>query len=137
MYFSSDVANPDTYTKFYTDIQMYTTNPGRPDPGQWLQAFLSTEVAQKANKWQGRNIVRWQNAEYDKLWNASEAEMDPVKRAQMLIELNDMPVKDVAIIPELFRQSVAAATKSLHFPPLTGWDNDTSDIANWYKDTMA
>ena len=32
VYFSSDVANPDTYTKFYTDIQMYTTTMGRPDP---------------------------------------------------------------------------------------------------------
>src|SRR5438105_4333220 len=26
VYFSSDVANPDTYSKFYTDIQMFTTN---------------------------------------------------------------------------------------------------------------
>src|SRR5262249_38177308 len=26
VYFSSDVANPDTYAKFYADLQMYTTN---------------------------------------------------------------------------------------------------------------
>src|SRR5207237_1833922 len=25
VYFSSDVANPDTYTKFYTDLEMYRT----------------------------------------------------------------------------------------------------------------
>src|SRR5439155_1109470 len=31
-YFSSDVANPDTYTHFYTDIQMYTTTMTQPDP---------------------------------------------------------------------------------------------------------
>jgi peptide/nickel transport system substrate-binding protein len=25
VFFSSDVANPDTYTKFYCDLEMYTT----------------------------------------------------------------------------------------------------------------
>ena len=32
VFFSSDVANPDTYTKFYCDIQMYTTTMTQPDP---------------------------------------------------------------------------------------------------------
>ncbi len=32
VYFSSDVANPDTYAHFYTDIQMYTTTMTQPDP---------------------------------------------------------------------------------------------------------
>ncbi len=34
VYFSSDVANPDTYTKFYCDIQMYTTTMTQPDLDQ-------------------------------------------------------------------------------------------------------
>src|SRR5712691_966761 len=32
VYFSSDMANPDTYGHFYTDIQMYTTTMTSPDP---------------------------------------------------------------------------------------------------------
>jgi peptide/nickel transport system substrate-binding protein len=32
VYFSSDVGNPDTYAKFYCDIQMYTTDMRQPDP---------------------------------------------------------------------------------------------------------
>ena len=32
VFFSSDVANPDTYTKFYCDLQMYTTTMTQPDP---------------------------------------------------------------------------------------------------------
>src|SRR6202035_15693 len=32
VYFSSDVANPDTFEKFYTDIQMYSLNMTQPDP---------------------------------------------------------------------------------------------------------
>ena len=33
VFFSSDVANPDTYSKFWCDIQMYTTTMTQPDPG--------------------------------------------------------------------------------------------------------
>ena len=33
VYFSSDVANPDTNRKFYCDIQMFTTTMTQPDPG--------------------------------------------------------------------------------------------------------
>src|SRR5262249_2613368 len=64
VFFSSDVANPDTYPHFYCDLQMYNTGPNFPDPGVWMQSFLSTEAASKENKWQGRNITRWKNAEY-------------------------------------------------------------------------
>jgi len=133
VFFSSDVGNPNTYTKFYADLQMYTTTEGRPDPGLWMQQFLSTEVAQKSNKWQGRNITRWQNAEYDKIWQASENELDPVKRADLLIKCNDMVVDDVAVIPMSFRMSVAGMVSSLRTPPLSGWDNDVANVANWYK----
>jgi peptide/nickel transport system substrate-binding protein len=32
VYFSSDVANPDTYTKFYADLQEYSNGMNAPDP---------------------------------------------------------------------------------------------------------
>src|SRR5213075_2197039 len=65
VFFSSDVANPDTYTKFYADIQMYNNGMAQPDSEVFLRQFCSWEVATKANKWQGRNITRWQNQEFD------------------------------------------------------------------------
>src|SRR6185437_3395803 len=54
VFFSSDVANPDTYTHFYTDIQMYTTTMTQPDPELFMLQFASWEAASKENKWQGR-----------------------------------------------------------------------------------
>ena len=63
VFFSSDVANPDTYTKFYCDLQMYTTTMSQPDPQVFMNQFTSWEVATKDNKWQGRNITRWRNEE--------------------------------------------------------------------------
>ncbi|HEY3845863.1 MAG TPA: ABC transporter substrate-binding protein, partial [Acetobacteraceae bacterium] len=136
VYFSSDVGNPDTYTKFYADLQMYSTTSGRPDPGRWMESFLSTEVASKANKWQDRNITRWRNAEYDRVWLAAQSELDPVKRAAMLIQLNDMVVKNIVVIPLIFRMDVSGAAKNLHAMP-SGWDSDTSNVSEWYKDANA
>ena len=63
VFFSSDVANPDTYPHFYCDMQMYTTTMTQPDPETFLHQFVSWEVATKENKWQGRNITRWTNEE--------------------------------------------------------------------------
>src|SRR6185312_14944584 len=60
VFFSSDVAHRDTYPHFYCDLQMYTTTQTQPDPEQFMNQFCSWEVAQKENKWQGRNITRWQ-----------------------------------------------------------------------------
>ena len=40
-FFSSDVANPDTYSHFYTDIQMYTTTMTQPDAELFMLQFTS------------------------------------------------------------------------------------------------
>jgi peptide/nickel transport system substrate-binding protein len=133
VYFSSDVGNPDTYTKFYTDIQMYTVNSTQPDPGDFLRQFMSSEIANKDNKWQGRNITRWKNADYDALYDASTHETDPVKRAAMLIQMNDMVIKDIVVIPVVYRPSVAAVSSKLHVR-LSGWDSYIGDFHNWYAD---
>ena len=88
VFFSSDVANPDTYPHFYADLQMYTTGHDAAGPAAVPAAVPLGEVAQKANKWQGRNITRWQNAEYDDAVHTQpQTELDPVKRAALLIKL--------------------------------------------------
>ena len=133
VYFSSDVGNPDTYTKFYTDIQMYTTTMNQPDPADFMRQFLTSEVATKDNKWQGRNIIRWRSPEYDALFDASTHETDMVKRAAMFIKMNDMVIKDVAVIPVVYRPSVAAVSSKLH-ARLSGWDSYIGDLHNWYAD---
>ena len=133
VFFSSDVANPDTFPHFYCDIQMFTTTMVQPDPGLFLRQFLSSEVAAKANKWQGRNIVRWQNDEFDKLFHASENELDPVKRAALFIAMNDLVIKEVVVIPVVYRPGVAAVSNTLHVP-LSGWDNNIWALQDWYRD---
>ena len=133
VFFSSDVANPDTYTKFYCDIQMYTTTMTQPDPELFMNQFTSWEIATKDNKWQGRNITRWKNDEYDKAFRAAEGELDPVKRAALFIRMNDLVCGDPAVIPVVYRPRVTAISNKLK-APLSGWDNDLWNLRDWYKE---
>ena len=133
VFFSSDVANPDTYTKFYCDLQMYTTTMSQPDPQVFMNQFTSWEVATKDNKWQGRNITRWRNEEYDKLFRASENELDPVKRTAMFIKMNDMAVQNGVVLGVVQRPTVSALAGKLK-ANISGWDNNTSDLSDWFKE---
>jgi peptide/nickel transport system substrate-binding protein len=132
VFFSSDVANPDTYTKFYTDIEMYTTTMTQPDPEIFMNQYCSWEVANKDNKWQGRNITRWRNDEYDKAFHAAEAELDPVKRAALYIKMNDLVVNDPTVIPVVYRPRVQVVGNNLA-AQLSGWDLDFWALQDWYR----
>jgi peptide/nickel transport system substrate-binding protein len=135
VYFSSDVANPETYAHFYTDIQMYTTTMGYPDPQAFMEQFTSWEASSKDNKWQGRNITRWRNDEYDKLWRAAETELDPVKRAALYIRMNDLVIQNVVVIPVLWRSVISAVSNKLRGTEISGWDSNLWNLANWHRET--
>jgi peptide/nickel transport system substrate-binding protein len=135
VYFSSDPANPDTVSHFYADIQMYSFSPGSPDPQAHLNRFVSWQIAQKANNWSGRNVVRWSNAAYDRLWKEAEGELDPVKRAALIIRMNDMLIEDVVLIPMIWRNGVRAMSHQLQGVELSDWDSDFWALAYWYRAT--
>jgi len=133
VFFSSDVANPDTYTKFYADLEMYNTTMPQPDPEVFMNQFCSWEVATKENKWQGRNVLRWRKDAYDEAYRAAQAELDPVKRAALFIRMNDLVCDDHAVIPIVNRPTVSAVSNKLH-APVSGWDNDFWNLKDWYRD---
>jgi peptide/nickel transport system substrate-binding protein len=135
VFFSSDVANPDTYPKFYADMQMYTTTMTQPDPDRFMNQYCSWEVATKDNKWQGRNCARFRNDEYDKAYRASQGELDPVKRAALFIKMNEIIVGEEhgTIIPVVYRPRAHARSKTLR-ADVSGWDNDTWAVARWYRE---
>jgi len=133
VFFSSDVANPDTYPHFYCDLQMYTTTMTEPDPANFMNQFCSWEVATKENKWQGRNVTRWRNDEYDKAYRAAEGELDPVKRAAFFIKMNELVIGDVLVIPVVYRPTVGGLNSNI-VAPLSGWDNNLWLLSDWYRE---
>lgn len=133
VFFSSDAANPDTYPHFYCDMEMYQTTMAQADPQFFMNQFVSWEAATKANKWQGRNVSRWQNKEYDDLYKQAQTELDPVKRAAMFIKLNDIVVTDNYILPEINRRNCIGLKNGI-VANKSGWDNDLWQIASWYRE---
>jgi len=133
VFFSADVGNTDTYGKFYADVQTYNWTNDSPDPEGLMQCFVSWEVCSKANKWLGQNLVRWQNAEFDALFRASEGELDAVRRAALFIRMNDLVVADGYVIPIIARMTARAMNRRL-VAPLSGWQNDMASLPHWYRE---
>jgi peptide/nickel transport system substrate-binding protein len=112
---------------------MYTTTQTEPDPALFKNQFTSWEVANKDNKWQGRDITRWRSDEYDKAYRAAEGELDPVKRAALFIKMNELVIADVVVIPVVYRPNIRGLETKLR-APLSGWDNDMYQLAEWYRE---
>jgi peptide/nickel transport system substrate-binding protein len=134
VFFSADVANPDTFTKFWADVQMYTTTMGQADPERFMGQYVSWEVANRANSWQGRNIVRFQNEEYDRIYREAQGELDAVKRAALFIRMNDIIVGSNHVIPVVQRPLVSGSLNNLR-PVLSGWDSTMWLLHDWWRET--
>jgi peptide/nickel transport system substrate-binding protein len=132
VFFSSDVGNPDTNTKFYADLEMFNISGG-PDPWVFMNQFCSWEIAAKANKWQGRNLSRWRNDEYDEVYRAASRELDPVKRAALFIRMNELVVENRVAIPLVNRPEMGAASNRLRMT-LSGWDSHLWLLKDWYRE---
>ena len=133
VYFSSDSSNNDTVEHFYADLQMYTTGNVSPDPGAYMNFMSCNQIPQKANNWSGDNNSRYCNSEYDRLLQEASKELDPQKRADLFILMNDILIEDMAVIPLVHRADVAAFSNSLTGYELTAWDMRTWDIMNWKR----
>ncbi len=132
VYFSADTNNPDTNVRFHADLQMYTVFGGL-DPQLFMAQFVSWEIPTRDNKWTGRNLTRWRNADYDRLWREADSEMDPVKRAGLFINMNDMVVQDGVVIPITQRNILHATSHQIEGFELNGWDSIFGNIAYWYR----
>jgi peptide/nickel transport system substrate-binding protein len=133
VFFSSDVANPDTYAHFYADIEMFQIPMAQPDPALAMRRYHSRYVATKENKWQGQNFPRWVNKDYDTGVDTAETEVDPLKRADLYIKCNDLMWQDNVMIPVMHRVKVGATANTLH-PVISGWANDLDNLQDWYRE---
>jgi peptide/nickel transport system substrate-binding protein len=133
VYFGSDFANPDTYQKFWADVQMYTTTMTQADPQYFMEQWTTDQIAQKSNKWASRNLVRWSSKEYDDTFKAAQQELDAAKRAAMFVKMNDLLVADGYVIP-LFARPRPVGTVNKLATTVSPWDNLTSHISYWWRE---
>ena len=133
IFFSSDPASNDTVEHFYADLQMFTREITNPDPLSYMQTYTCREIPQKANNWTGDNPARYCNPEYDKLWQQSQTELDPEKRQQIFIKMNDLLVNNAVVIPLIHRADVVGVSNNLTGVDLTPWDTRTWNIMDWQR----
>jgi peptide/nickel transport system substrate-binding protein len=67
VFFGGDPASPDTYGKFYADIEMYTNTFDGTDPETYMANWICDEISDPVNQWLGNNIPRWCNHDYEAL----------------------------------------------------------------------
>ena len=133
VFFGSDPASPDTYQKFYADIQMYTNNFDGTDPQAYMAGWICDKIPGPDNQWNGSNISRYCNPEYDAL-SAQFAETAGIEqRAQIAKQMNDLLIADGVMVPLIDRGEVAARALSLGGVRHNVWDATLWNINEWHR----
>ena len=133
VFFGSDPASPDTYQKFYADIQMYTNNFDGTDPQAYMAGWVCDKIPWPANQWNGSNISRYCNPAYDAL-AAAFAETGGIEaRAAIAKRMNDLLVSDGALVPLIHRGEIAARSLTLGGMRHSAWDATLWNINEWHR----
>jgi peptide/nickel transport system substrate-binding protein len=134
VFFGGDQASPDTYQKFYTDVEMYTNGSGSPDAATYMGNWTCDQVVSPSTNFGGSNISRWCRPEYDELYAELQAATDPEERKALTTELNDMTIQGGAMIPITWRASVSAFGNDIQgVGDLNGWDSEYWNIEDWTR----
>ena len=132
VFFGGDPASPDTYQKFYADIEMYTNNFSGTDPETYMANWTCKQVSRRANTWGGGNMPRWCNPDYDALSAEMSTTADLDDRIRLAKAMNDMLMQDYAMIPLIHRGGVSAFSNVIEGPRGNEWDSELWNIADWH-----
>ncbi|OHV84777.1 peptide ABC transporter substrate-binding protein [Rhizobium sp. LCM 4573] len=133
VFFGGDPASPDTFQKFYADVEMYTNNFDGTDPEKYLAEWLCDKVPAPENGWQGQNIPRYCNPEYDKLVGVLAKTADLEERAELAKKLNDMLTEEGAHIPLIHRGQLSSHSVTLDGVRMNAWDSELWNVADWSR----
>jgi peptide/nickel transport system substrate-binding protein len=133
IFFGGDKDNTKTLEHFYSDLEMYNEGNLSPDPGAYMREWICAEAAQQANRWSGLNASRYCNPAFDALYEKSTTEIDPAKRAQLFIQMNNLLIDDYAVIALVNRGDVSGLSTDIAGFDRTPWDEDTWNIADWRR----
>ncbi len=83
VFFGGDPGSPDTFQKFYADVEMYANNFNGTDPQAYLSAYRCGNEPKPASQWQGENINRFCDPAYDALIDELARTGDIDKRGEI------------------------------------------------------
>ena len=133
VFFGGDPASPDTYMKFYADIEMYTNNFSGTDPESYMANWTCEKIPGPENQWLLSNIQRQCVPEYDALSAEMSQTASLEERARLAKEMNDIIVGNHYMIPLIWRGSVSAHSNALMGVRMNAWDSELWNVADWHR----
>ncbi|MCP4207398.1 MAG: peptide ABC transporter substrate-binding protein [Shimia sp.] len=134
VFFGGDAGSPDTFQKFYADVEMYANTFNGTDPQQYLAAYRCGGEPKPSSQWQGENINRFCDPAYDALIDELARTGDIEKRGEIAKKMNNMLTKDsYTIVPLVHRGRVSAHSNTLGGVVLNVWDSELWNVADWHR----
>jgi peptide/nickel transport system substrate-binding protein len=102
----------------------------------WYAGPDGSNIAQQSNGWSGVNAGRFQNADYDAAYEAASKETDAEKAAQLFIQMNDIVINEIAVIPEVHRAAEKYAISNTLVNDnvaVSFFEGNYWNIANWVR----
>ncbi|HSF83335.1 MAG TPA: peptide ABC transporter substrate-binding protein [Anaerolineales bacterium] len=133
VFFGGDPASPDTYGKFYADVEMYTNDFPGTDPEGYMGIWTCDEIAGPANQWIGNNDSRWCNPDYEAMVAQMAGTAALEERAELAKQMNDMLMQNYVLIPLVHRGDVSSVNNTLLGVRFNVWDSELWNVADWSR----
>ena len=133
VFFGGDAGSPDTFQKFYADVEMYANTFNGTDPQAYLANNLCDKAPTPATQWQGENITRFCDEEYNALWLELSKTSDIAKREEIGKQMVGIIYDKGMQIPIVHRGRLSAHSNTLGGVVLNVWDSELWNVADWYR----
>lgn len=134
VFFGGDAGSPDTFQKFYADVEMYANNFDGTDPEPYLAQYTCEKAPSPESQWQGENVNRFCDPAYDALVKELTTTADMAKRGEIAKKLNDMLTKDsMTVVPLVDRGRMSAHSNALGGVVLNTWDSELWNASDWFR----
>lgn len=133
VFFGGDPGSPDTFQKFFADVEMYANNFDGTDPESYMANWACDQAPSPENQWQGNNMGRFCSEDYDAMIAEFSSTADLEDRARIAKSMNDMLMQEYAILPLVDRGRVSAHSNALGGVVLNIWDSELWNIADWHR----
>lgn len=137
IYFDTSPGNDDNIYKFYWDFSLYQSIPNNPRSIVYMKLWYAgpdnSNISQASNDWQGGNLSRWINEDYDAAYEAAMVETDPERLTELFVEMNDLVIHNDVVLPIVIANNPRAINKRLNRTNISpaAFSYDYWNIANW------
>ena len=134
VFFGGDPGSPDTFQKFYADVEMYANNFDGTDPEPYLAQYTCAKAPGPDSQWQGENINRFCDPAYDAMVAELGTTGEMAKRGELARKMNDMLTKDsFVVVPLVDRGRNSGQAESLGGVVLNTWDSELWNVSDWFR----